>query len=94
VHVSTLGALRIYDARRDRLCPSPSSPAFFVNSRGRRLDAHNASHTFADVLHAARIVALPGVRRPRLHDYADVCVMPMFLRTPCSPGVGARKVSA
>jgi integrase/recombinase XerD len=66
VHVSTLGALRIYDARRDRLCPSPSSPAFFINSRGRRLDAHNASHTFADVLHAARIVALPGV--PRLHD--------------------------
>jgi integrase/recombinase XerD len=28
------------------------------------------------------------------HHYADVGVMPMFPRTPCSPGVGGREVSA
>ena len=48
VHATTLGALRIYDGRRDLLCPDPASAAFFLNSRGRRLDAHNVSHTFAD----------------------------------------------
>ena len=48
VHATTLGALRIYDGRRDLLCPHPASAAFFLNSRGRRLDAHNVSHTFAD----------------------------------------------
>jgi integrase/recombinase XerD len=68
VHVTTLGALRIYDARRDLLCSSPTSPAFFLNSRGRRLDARNASSTFAGLVDAAGIVVPPGVRRPRFHD--------------------------
>ena len=36
----------------------------------------------------------PAEKGVRLHDYADVCVMPMFPRTPWSPGVGAREVSA
>ena len=30
----------------------------------------------------------------RYHDYADVCVMPMFPGTSCSPGVAAWKLSA
>lgn len=68
MHPTTLGALRIYAGRRDLLCPAPASPAFFLNSRGRRLDAHNASHTFADLVQQAGIVAQPGIRRPRLHD--------------------------
>jgi integrase len=68
VHLTTLGALRIYTGQRDLLCPTPASAAFFVNSRGARLDAHNASHTFIQVLQAAGIVVPPGVRRPRLHD--------------------------
>jgi integrase len=68
VHATTLGALRIYDGRRDLLCPHPASAAFFLNSRGRRLDAHNVSHTFAAILHTAAITAAPGTRRPRIHD--------------------------
>jgi integrase/recombinase XerD len=68
VHSTTLGALRIYDGRRDLLCPDPASAAFFLNSRGRRLDAHNGSHTFAEILHTAGITAPPGARRPRIHD--------------------------
>ncbi len=68
VHSTTLGALRLYTGRRDQLCPHPASAAFFVNSRGARLDAHNAPHTFTLLLQAAGIVVPPGVRRPRLHD--------------------------
>ena len=68
VHSTTLGALRIYNGRRDLLCPTPTSAAFFVNSRGARLDAHNVSHTFTEVLQTAGIAVPPGVRRPRLHD--------------------------
>ncbi len=68
VHSTTLGALRIYTGRRDQLCPHPVSAAFFVNSRGARLDAHNTSHTFTQLLRGAGIVVPPGVRRPRLHD--------------------------
>ena len=68
VHSTTLCALRIYGGRRDLLCPDPASAAFFLNSRGRRLDAHNVSHTFAEILHTAGITAPPGARRPRIHD--------------------------
>ena len=68
VHSTTLGALRIYAGRRDLLCPDPASAAFFLNSRGRRLDAHNVSHTFAEILQTAGITAPPGARRPRIHD--------------------------
>jgi integrase/recombinase XerD len=68
VHPTTLGALRIYDGRRDLLCPDPASTAFFLNSRGRGLDAHNVSHTFAEILHTTGIAAPPGARQPRLHD--------------------------
>jgi integrase len=68
VHSTTLGALRIYTGRRDLLCPDPASAAFFLNSRGRRLDAHNVSHTFTEILHTAGITAPPGARRPRIHD--------------------------
>jgi integrase/recombinase XerD len=42
--------------------------AFLLNSRGRRADAHNVSHTFAEILHTAGITAPPGARRPRIHD--------------------------
>ena len=65
VHSTTLGALRIYDGRRDLLCPDPASAAFFLNSPGRRLDAHNVSHTFTEVLQTAGIAAPPGVTSPQ-----------------------------
>jgi integrase/recombinase XerD len=68
MHATTLAALRIYAGRRDLLCPDPASAAFFLNSRGRRVDAANAAHTFVLVLDAAGIVVPPGIRRPRLHD--------------------------
>jgi len=68
LHPSTITALRDYERRRDRWCPVPAAPGFFVSTRGTRLDAHNITHTFAELVDAAGIAAPAGRRRPRLHD--------------------------
>ena len=68
LHPTTVAALRRYQRRRDRWCPAPAAPSFFVSTRGTRLDAHNITRTFAGLLGDAGIDAPPGRRRPRLHD--------------------------
>jgi len=68
VHASTVAALTGYGARRDRVLPSPATAAFFVSTRGTRLDPNGACHTFPVLLQVAGITAAPGARRPRLHD--------------------------
>jgi integrase len=91
LHDSTVSALRGYEQRRDQLCPSPREHSFFVSTRGTRLDAGNIQRTFSELAPAAGIQAPPGHRRPRLHDYADLRVMPISGTGPCwrcSPGTG------
>jgi integrase len=68
LHDSAIVALRAYQRRRDRWCPAPTAPSFFVSTRGTRLDAHNITGTFAELVDTAGIQAPPGRRRPRLHD--------------------------
>ncbi len=68
LHPSTITALRDYQQSRDQLCPAPRTSAFFVSTRGTRLDAHNITHTFATLADAAGIHAPRGRRPPRLHD--------------------------
>lgn len=68
VHASATAALRGYDRLRDYLCPAPVVPAFFVSTRGTRLDAANMPADFAGLLGAAGIAAIPGRRRQRIHD--------------------------
>src|SRR5215207_967134 len=68
LHQSTVAALRQYEQHRDRWCPAPAAPSFFVSTRGTRLDVHNITHTFADLVNDAGIQAPPGRRRPRMHD--------------------------
>jgi integrase/recombinase XerD len=60
--------LRRYALQRDWWCPTPNTPAFFVSTRGTRLDKHNLPHAFAALLDAAAITTPEGQRRPRLHD--------------------------
>jgi site-specific recombinase XerD len=92
LHESTTAALRSYARRRDELCSTSRSPAFFVSSRGTALRTQSVRHAFN------RITADLGMRtatsHPRIHDYADVRVMPMFPRTSSSPVVSAQKLSA
>jgi integrase len=68
LHPTTVAALRTYQRCRDRWCPEPAAPSFFVSTRGTRLDAHNIQRTFAALTADAGICAPPGRRRPRLHD--------------------------
>jgi integrase len=68
VHPSTVSVLRDYQRRREQLCPTPRTPAFFVSTRGTRLDAHNLTRPFAQLADAAGIHAPQGRRRVRLHD--------------------------
>jgi integrase/recombinase XerD len=54
VHVSTTAALAGYALVRDRIGPTAAGgPAFFINTRGTRLDAANMPATFTRLLTAA-----------------------------------------
>ena len=68
VHSSTVEALNSYGQARDRLLATPATPAWFVSTRGTRLDQANLPHTFAGLVEAAGIQVPAGQRRPRLHD--------------------------
>ena len=75
LHPSTVDALRRYQRLRDRLAPRTGTSAFFVSLAGNRLLYCNVHHAFH------RLVRLAGLTprsscRPRIHDYADLRVMP------------------
>lgn len=70
VHASTTRALTRYARHRDRLCPHPLVPAFFLAERGTRITGCTLRRTFA------RLSKQVGLRTPstshgigpRLHD--------------------------
>ena len=68
LHPTTAAMLAGYATRRDRLCPHPASPAFFVTSTGQRAAQRGVAETFARLVALAGIAAPPGRRRPRVHD--------------------------
>ncbi|HKR49808.1 MAG TPA: tyrosine-type recombinase/integrase, partial [Pseudonocardiaceae bacterium] len=76
VHSTTVTMLTDYATRRDRLCPDTTSPAFFITRTGQRMQQRWVQETFAKLLALADIPTPPGRRRPRIHDYADLRVMP------------------
>ena len=68
LHATTVTMLADYAARRDRLCPAPISPGFFLTATGRRVQHRGVHQIFARLLTAADIHTPPGRRRPRIHD--------------------------
>ena len=68
VHPTTVTALRGYGQIRDRLCPAPVTTAFFVSTRGTRINSHNMPCTFATLTEAAGITTAACRRRARIHD--------------------------
>lgn len=68
LHPTTGGMLAGYAARRDRLCPHPASPAFFITSTGQRVQQRGVQETFARLVVLAGIATPPRRRRPRVHD--------------------------
>jgi integrase/recombinase XerD len=68
LHPSTLRALRDYERARDRLCPSPNTPAVLVSTAGTRLLYYNVSWTFLKLVRRAGLRPRSASCRPRLHD--------------------------
>jgi integrase len=67
LHTSTTEALRSYADRRDRLCPSPRSAAFFTSSAGTAPSDRQVHHTFAQLTSALGLRS--AATRPRIHDF-------------------------
>lgn len=68
VHPTTTAALASYATLRDRLCPEPGSPAFFVTTRGGRVPESSAQWVFARLRDETGLAARGHGRRPRYHD--------------------------
>jgi integrase/recombinase XerD len=69
LHTSTRDVMANYARRRDRLLCSVSSPCFFLNDYGRRLEGSAVRRTFYDL---SRQIGLRGPddhKGPRLHDF-------------------------
>jgi integrase len=89
----TITALERYAQLRDQLCPPPATASFFVSIRGTRMIYPVVQQIFRRLCDTAGVGA-DAASRPRIHDYADVRVMPMFPRMCCLAGVRAPKLSA
>ena len=79
IHASTVKALDTYGQARDRIFTAPDSAAWFVSTRGTRLQEANLPATFARLIAAAGIQVPAGQRRPRLHDLRHSLCMTILL---------------
>jgi integrase len=69
LHKTTLAALRRYASTRDRLCPRPSAPSFFVSTRGTRLLHVTVYPGFRALVRQAGLGGISGPSRPKLHSF-------------------------
>jgi integrase/recombinase XerD len=70
VHPSTVETLKKYAEARDRIFPSPCTPAFFLSEHGRRITVPTAEYTFAKLCQRIGLRAWAEGRGqgPRLMD--------------------------
>ena len=69
VHPSTAQALTEYRQIRQGSCPRPTTPAFFVSTRGTRLHHSNILLVFRRLIDELGVATTPRCGRPpRLHD--------------------------
>jgi len=69
LHTSTRDIMMAYARHRDRFLRNASSPCFFLNDHGRRLEGSAVRRTFYDL---SRQIGLRGPddhKGPRLHDF-------------------------
>jgi integrase len=69
VHSSTQHALAQYAAQRDRVCPQPNTPGFFVSECGTRITQWSLRYTFVKLSCQIGLRAALDVRGPRIHDF-------------------------
>ena len=80
VHESTGKALANYAAQRDRLCPHPRSPAFFLSERGTRIVQNTLQQTFVRLSRQVGLRGPSDSRGPRLHDLRHRFAVDTLLR--------------
>jgi integrase len=68
LHESTIRALREYARLRDARFPTPSTPAFFISSRGGRMGRHELNQTFTKLIREVGLDGRGARARPRPHD--------------------------
>ena len=68
VHQTTIRALRDYARQRDARFPTPSTPAFFIGARGRRIGREELNRTFTVLIDDAGLRARGARKQPRPHD--------------------------
>ena len=68
LHQSTIGALGEYARQRDTRFPPPSTPAFFISGRGRRMARGELNATFTRLIREVGLEGRGARSRPRPHD--------------------------
>ena len=68
LHPSTVRALRDYARLRDAHFPTPSTPAFFIGARGRRVGREELNRTFMQLIGEVGLDGCGARARPRPHD--------------------------
>lgn len=68
LHQSTTSALRDYARQRDARFPTPSSPAFFISAKGRRMARGELNQTFRQLVGEIGLDGCGARARPRPHD--------------------------
>jgi integrase/recombinase XerD len=76
LHPSAAPALTRYAALRDERHPRPAAPALFLSTAGTRLLHSNVGLTFTQLTSQAGLTRRSAACRPRIHDCADIRVMP------------------
>jgi integrase len=69
-----------YARRRDRLCPRPHEPAFFLSCRGKRLDKTAIQVSFKKLRHAIGLKERGNRRGPGTHALRHRFVVTTLLR--------------
>lgn len=80
LHPSTQYALQAYAICRDRLCPNPYSPSFFLSERGTRLTEWAVRWTFVKLSREIGLRGADDSRGPRLHDLRHRLAVMTLLR--------------
>ena len=68
LHESTISALRDYVRQRDVGLAEPSTPAFFISARGRRMARGELNQTFTKLIREVGLDGRGARARPRPHD--------------------------
>ena len=80
VHESTRQSLGNYAAQRDRLCPAPPSPGFFLSEHGARITEWALRWTFVKLSRQVGLRGSSDSRGPRLHDLRHRFAVATLLR--------------